>query len=148
VHIDTVYDQSELIDDAMAVQMARYESFPWVVTNHAAEKYRDRVDPSLGIAGAKRILLACLPAAELLPQPTFSGESRWLVPGGDAVVVCKPDPKLKARVAVTVLGLHESDVGRKPRVESVPARLAAEKSPVTAARACPRHAHGNSRVRA
>jgi hypothetical protein len=128
-----------VIDDAMAVQMARYQSFPWVVTNHAAEKYRDRVDPSLGIAGAKRILLACLPAAELLPQPTFSGQSRWLVPGGDAVVVCKPDPKLKARVAVTVLGLHEMyDVDAVPEVVEAFERVAHE-SPQTTAKPRRRH---------
>lgn len=98
---------AHLIDDAAQAQAERSRRFPWQVTVHAAEQYRDRVDKTMTVTAAWRLLERCLPAAELLPQPTSRGQARWLLPGGDAVVVCKPDPKIRARVAVTVLGPHE-----------------------------------------
>jgi hypothetical protein len=98
---------AHVIEDAVLVQAERLRRFPWKVTVHAAEKYRDRVDPTMTVTAAWRVLERCLPAAELLPQPTTRGQSRWLLPGGNAVAVCKPDPKIKARVVVTVLGPNE-----------------------------------------
>lgn len=98
---------SHVIDDAVAAQAARYQHFPWLPTRHAAEQYRARADPTMAIPAAWRILERCLPAAELLPEPTLAGQQRWLLPGGDAVVVCRPDPKIGRRVAVTVLGRNE-----------------------------------------
>jgi hypothetical protein len=74
--------------------------------------YRERIAPTMTLPEASRQLFRDLPAAELLPQPTFSGQQRWLLPGGAAVAVCKPDPKLRRRIAVTVLGpdqMHDVD---------------------------------------
>lgn len=98
---------ASLIDSAATSRAERSRRFAWQVTLHAAEQYRDRVDKTMTVTAAWRLLERCLPAAELLPQPTNRGQARWLLPGGDAVVVCKPDPKIRARVAVTVLGPHE-----------------------------------------
>lgn len=97
----------QVIDDALEAQAARQRDWPWLVSDHAAERYRDRVDRSLTPFVAKRLIGALLRDAELLPTTTFLGQQRWLLPGKDAVVVCRPDPKMKARVAVTVLGPHE-----------------------------------------
>lgn len=97
----------QVIDDALEAQAARQRDWLWLVSDHAAERYRDRVDRSLTPIVAKRLIGALLRDAELLPTTTFLGQQRWLLPGKDAVVVCRPDPKMKARVAVTVLGPHE-----------------------------------------
>lgn len=98
---------ARVIDDAQEVSR-RSDAWPWQVTERAAEAFRDRVDPSLSVHAAWRLLERCLPAAELLPQPTRRGQQRWRLPGAENVVaVCKPDPELRARVAVTVLGPNE-----------------------------------------
>lgn len=79
----------------------------WSITDHAALRYCQRIDQRLQPAGAMTLLRALLPQASLLPEPTFHGQQRWLLPDGNAVVVAKPDPKLGAHVAVTVLGPGE-----------------------------------------
>ncbi len=79
----------------------------WSISDHAAERYCKRVDQRLAPSGAVILLRQLLPKSTLLPEPTLSGQQRWLLPSGDAVVVAKPDPKLRAHVAVTVLGPRE-----------------------------------------
>lgn len=87
--------------------MSRARPIAWSISDHAAERYVKRIEPRITVQGALIFLRAALPAATRLPEPTIAGQERWLLPDGNCVVVAKPDPKIKAHVAVTVLGPNE-----------------------------------------
>lgn len=98
----------------------------WIVTFHAAERYCARVDKSMTPLAAMIAMRELLPDATLQAEPTALGQQRWLLPGVDAVVVAKPDPRVGAHVAVTVLGPHEMY-----EVEAIPEVVAAYRRATT-----------------
>lgn len=77
------------------------------VTNHAADRYVQRIDRLMHPAGALTFLRSVLPVARLQDVRTNRGHERWLLPDGKAVVVARYDPKQQLHVAVTVLGPNE-----------------------------------------
>lgn len=80
---------------------------PWLITYHAAVRFAERVDRSLTPEDATRAIESLLPLATLLPERTLKNSERWALPGIEAVIVARLDPKIGARVAVTVLGPRE-----------------------------------------
>jgi hypothetical protein len=84
----------------------------WSISDHAVKRYQQRVDRRLAPAGVLTLLRGLLPLATLLPERTESGQQRWLLPDGGAVVIAKVDEATRAHIAVTVLGpdqLHDHD---------------------------------------
>ena len=84
----------------------------WSISDHAVKRYQQRVDRRLEPAGVLTLLRGLLPLATLLPERTESGQQRWLLPDGGAVVIAKVDEATRVHIAVTVLGpdqLHDDD---------------------------------------
>ena len=80
---------------------------PWLITYHAAVRFAERVNRTITPEEATLAIESLLPTATLLPDRTLKNSERWALTGIDAVIVARLDPKIGARVAVTVLGPHE-----------------------------------------
>lgn len=76
------------------------------ITQHAVERYRERVDPTHSLIATKRMLILKAQLAHKLRERTRAGQELWVA--DDTVFVCKVDPD-GSRVAVTA-GRYEETV--------------------------------------
>lgn len=75
------------------------------ITQHAAERYRTRVDPTLAAHAVMSLLIRRSQTARKLQTRTRGGQEQWVAE--DVVFICKVDPD-GSRVAVTI-GRYEVD---------------------------------------
>lgn len=90
----------------------------WVVTNHAAKRYCERVDRRLRPEDAARILESALQGATFL-ELSSNEQQRWLLPSGKAIVIASPNTVDGARIAITVLGPDEMMVSEETAAQDV-----------------------------
>lgn len=106
------------------------------ISNHAVEKYHERVHPgkplpdgderSDAFRQAKALLIGEVERSTELPSQTWRGHEQRLLAGGDGVAVCKKDRGWL--VVVTVLGSGESLYAADEEVVESIARLAKAKA--------------------
>lgn len=75
----------------------------FVITHHAAERYRKRIRPELDLQGAHEELSALAEGARRVREKSLKGQTRWTIPGGGLYLVTKNEPVDHAYVVVTVL---------------------------------------------
>lgn len=87
----------------------------WVITSHAVEQLRARVDRTTPGLKAHGTLTSAMAHAKLLPEKTPGGQEQWVVTVYDTlvVVIAKDDHRLHAKVALTVVRKDEpfTDLG-------------------------------------
>lgn len=89
----------------------------WVITSHAVEQLRARVNRTTTGLKAHGTLVSAMAHAKLLPAKTPGGQEQWVVTVYDTlvVVIAKDDHRLHAKVALTVVRKDEpfTDLGEE-----------------------------------